>query len=201
MQILKKRLRVGMARRWCGPGAIFVTVELTSNELNGHTRLSLTGQIGRHRYGQIDPLHEKVDLSRRDMALADILRLDVIWRDWHLNDMSAGCEHQRKAGWGRRKLTSGPKAGSYSGQAYPAEGGCLTKQCRICGYKYGSAWIYRPLPREVMKDLLRICRAYPHVHSYYGDAVYETKGGRFFVPERIDRHGAVARPGRWHPAI
>lgn len=28
-----------------------------------------------------------------------------VWSKWHLNDMRAGCEHQRKAGWGNKTVT------------------------------------------------------------------------------------------------
>ena len=27
-----------------------------------------------------------------------------IWNDWHLNDLQAGCEHQRALGWGKKEL-------------------------------------------------------------------------------------------------
>jgi hypothetical protein len=33
-----------------------------------------------------------------------IARLLEIWRGWHLNDMRAGCEHQRARKWGSKKV-------------------------------------------------------------------------------------------------
>jgi len=53
------------------------------------------------------------------------LKLLSIWNAWHLNDLRAGCEHQR------------------------AEG-VLLKPCPVCGYKYGSAWLYEPVPHVVI---------------------------------------------------
>lgn len=48
---------------------------------------------------------------------------------WHLNAMRAGCTHQRAAGWGRQDD--------------------IGKPCPECGYRYGSAWLFEPLPAEV----------------------------------------------------
>lgn len=53
------------------------------------------------------------------------------WGTWrHLNDMRAGCEHQRAMGW-------------KSYDEHPSE------PCPVCGYKYGTAWLVEPLPAEV----------------------------------------------------
>lgn len=54
---------------------------------------------------------------------------------WHLNDMRSDCEHQEARGDKDSKNTDG----SYT---YPV--------CPDCGHKYGSAWLYRPLPPEVI---------------------------------------------------
>lgn len=48
---------------------------------------------------------------------------------WHLNDMRAGCEHQEKLGWNHTAM----------GVA-----------CPECGYRYGSAWLVRELPANVI---------------------------------------------------
>lgn len=59
--------------------------------------------------------------------------LDV-WSKWHLNDMRAGCEHQRKMGW---KIY----------EEHPSE------PCPLCGYKYGSKWLREELPASVIEFL------------------------------------------------
>lgn len=48
---------------------------------------------------------------------------------WHQNGMSAGCEHQEALGWSHDKC----------GIA-----------CPECGYRYGTAWLYRTLPKDVI---------------------------------------------------
>ncbi|KKK83807.1 hypothetical protein LCGC14_2789720, partial [marine sediment metagenome] len=32
--------------------------------------------------------------------------------------------------------------------------GLLSYPCPVCGYKYGSAWLYEPLPQDVIDFLL-----------------------------------------------
>lgn len=57
-------------------------------------------------------------------------RLLDIWERWHLNDMRAGCSHQRAMGWNVDEH--------------------LGKPCPICGYKYGYCWIFEPVSDEVI---------------------------------------------------
>ena len=65
-----------------------------------------------------------------------VIYLEVfrLWKNYHLNDMHAGCEHQKK----------GTPAGEI---------------CPVCGYRYGSAWLYREIPEkdlEAIKNLFTI---------------------------------------------
>lgn len=61
-----------------------------------------------------------------------VLKLCNIWERWHLNGLRPGCEHQRALGW-------------TSYDDHPSE------PCPICGYKYGTAWHYEPLPQDVIE--------------------------------------------------
>ena len=56
------------------------------------------------------------------------------WKLYHLNDLQAGCEHQRELGWN-----------SYD--EHPAE------PCPVCGYKYGTAWLKVDVPENVIDFL------------------------------------------------
>lgn len=75
---------------------------------------------------------ENGKLCEKDKATyLEILRL---WKNYHLNGMNAGCEHQKE----------GSPAGSV---------------CPVCGYRYGSAWLYREIPEkdlEAIKNLFTI---------------------------------------------
>ena len=65
-----------------------------------------------------------------------VIYLEVfrLWKNYHLNDMHAGCEHQKKS--------------TLAGEI-----------CPVCGYRYGSAWLYREIPEkdlEAIKHLFAI---------------------------------------------
>ena len=62
--------------------------------------------------------------------------LKDLWNRWHLNEMQAGCEHQRALGW-------------ISYEEHPSE------PCPVCSYKFGSAWLFDALP----DDFLALCDA------------------------------------------
>ena len=55
--------------------------------------------------------------------------LQFIWKTYHLNDTTPNCEHMRDAG----KMEYMP--------------GYV---CPVCGYKSGSAWLFRPVPTDVI---------------------------------------------------
>lgn len=55
-----------------------------------------------------------------------------VWNQWHLNDMQAGCEHQRKLGWDKNEINA---------------------PCPTCGYKYGSAWLKKEIPHEIIEKI------------------------------------------------
>lgn len=54
---------------------------------------------------------------------------------WHLNDMRPDCEHQEAAG-----------------DRYG-----MGDACEVCGYRYGSAWLRRELPPEIVKMAKTVC--------------------------------------------
>lgn len=55
-----------------------------------------------------------------------------LWQRNHLNDLQAGCIHQRMLQWDNRYIS---------------------EKCPYCGYKYGTAWLYKPIP---FRDLYAI---------------------------------------------
>lgn len=101
--------------------------------------LSLHGVIGpmisgncRGSAGQCqDEIRKGVPKAPWTKEMVD--KLCDIWDRWHLNDMRAGCEHQRALGW---------KGESYIG-----------KPCPVCGYKYGTAWLKEEVPSDVIEWL------------------------------------------------
>lgn len=85
----------------------------------------------------------------------------------HLNDMHAGCEHQRAEGWDKRPIDPSKPLNTY-GKHFPGQKsdswnmlgwvtrkehpeGLLSHPCPTCGYKYGSAWKRAELPAETLE--------------------------------------------------
>ena len=118
--------------------------------------LSITGVIGPKvnggaigRAGQIDmkfehrhPKDNDHRYSKRiqpeEIKFSDSWDKDIwfdfleYWHDYHLNHMKAGCEHQREKGWTTERLS---------------------EPCPVCGYKYGSAWLFIEVPENVLSFL------------------------------------------------
>lgn len=165
--------RVGATR----DGNLFVTVEW-----DGH-RLSLTGVEGPRSNGDArGGAGQCLDAVRRVTHFAAgwckerCEGLATTWERWHLNDMHAGCAHQRALGWQ-------PCPGHYGENPTPCEGGgfkledlephqsrhhiglgaggsvlrcsadAVSKPCPECGYQYGSAWLHEPVPVIVLTAL------------------------------------------------
>ena len=101
-------------------------------------------------------------------------RMVEIWRRWHMNDMRAGCEHQRAEGWDKRPIDPNRPPSTYitlkrgecgllrdySGwnmlawatlQDHP--NGLLSEPCAKCGYKYGTSWLCEELPADVVAEI------------------------------------------------
>ncbi len=93
-----------------------------------------------------------------------VQRMVEVWKRWHLNDMQAGCVHQRAEKWVDRRInpsevpsnhSNRDEKGVYAIWVYPKEhkDGLLTKPCSICGYEYGSACLKEEIPQEVIDEI------------------------------------------------
>lgn len=204
-------------------GRLFVTVRFDGR------RLSITGVEGPRENGDCRggcgqtgiPVASALKLAKGwDLKMVEELR--AAWNAWHLNDMRAGCVHQRATwnveepltlqhlGWGERysktrqaaancilsageyaefqgigeevlRLTVGrnlpkhPDLWGADGRRLLADGwlriekeetktagwvtpaehprGLLEKPCDVCGYRYGSAWLFEEVPLDVLEFL------------------------------------------------
>jgi len=93
-------------------------------------------------------------------------RMVEIWKQYHLNYMQAGCEHQRAEKWEEVRIPASEmpakhRANKFGNGDYMAiwiwpyehPNGLLTKPCSVCGYEYGSAWLYMPIPDEIVAEI------------------------------------------------
>lgn len=170
MDAFKRSIEIGRLDTGYKAKAI-VTIKI---EWDGK-RLSISGDATRRGPGdRMDQAGQMVDSveTMDDLFIPASERdeLVAVWRRWHLNDMRAGCEHQRQAEWDKQLIDptkpsrtygrhfSGQKQDSWNllGWVRPDEhpDGLLGKPCRVCGYKYGTGWQYEDVP-EVVLDWLR----------------------------------------------
>ena len=100
--------------------------------------LSMTGVVGPKMNGDCSGSCGQIVMGLKaenirpalGFSIMKINRLLKIWDAWHLNDMRAGCEHQRELGWT-------PKDN-------------LNDECPVCGYKYGYEWKREEVPNDVI---------------------------------------------------
>lgn len=164
-----------------GVGQIFVTIRYTNDGKLSLTGVEGPGSNGDARgpCGQIIIGFKEYDArgyeTLSDITPADgwtpeaIRQLFDTWEQWSGNDLTPGCEHQRAEGWSNRPIDPSKPTTAYGkhfeGQrsnswnmltwATRAEhpGGLLSFPCPTCGYKYGTAWLKREVPSDVVEWL------------------------------------------------
>lgn len=141
-------------------------------------KLSMTGVVGPQRdgncygsCGQINPL-AKIRGMTPLLSKEAMFNLDHIWKEYHLNDMQAGCVHQRKLCWNEARIDETQPINAY-GKFYEGQtsnswnmwawisctehpNGLLEKPCPVCGYKYGTQWLYKPVPQNAIEFLVSL---------------------------------------------
>ena len=65
-----------------------------------------------------------------------------LWREWHLNGMQAACAHQ---------AVPAGMSGSEALDAVPP--------CPVTGYRYGSTWLVRVIPDDVVAEMREVIAA------------------------------------------
>lgn len=133
MQAKKKVVRVGK-----GPcGDVFCAIEVVAK--GDKVTLSICGVEGPKKNGDCLGSCGQIvscawDIQEYAPGWSWLLEQQFreVWRKWHLNDMRAGCRHQTDMGWGSEKIAVA---------------------CPHCGYKWGYAWKYEPIPTEVLSFL------------------------------------------------
>lgn len=152
--------------------ALEFAISITSGRVRKSDRTFLTD---RHEEivdggGSTDELALVIDFAAGwDANTRD--RLAEIAKRWHLNGTNACCEHQRELGWQEKRIDESKPIRAYGrhfegqqtdswnmlGWVRPDEhpDGLLTKPCPVCGYLYGSAWVYEALPDDVVAFLVR----------------------------------------------
>ena len=124
--------------------------DLWLNEVQKPICLSIHGDVKHGKSyvcgGQINDTLEEALQEKAFKKLTipeDTLRkLLEIWDQWHLNDLRAYCIHQKEF------MPQHPEKFFYADNYKPE-----FAKCSKCGYRYGTAWLYEPLPQDVINFL------------------------------------------------
>lgn len=162
---ISKTVRIGAGD--CG--SVYAKIGFASG------KLSITGVEGPMRNGDCKGSCGQIDMHEWNIKTyapgwnAELEKqFREVWQKWHLNDMRAGCEHQREQRWNERPVYPDRPTKDYvqypavmgGGQGWnmlvwvPVEkGGLLSAPCGICGYRYGSQWLREEVPSDVLDFL------------------------------------------------
>lgn len=133
--ICKKRINIGSVRKDGRTYTCFVEVRIRMLE-DGFKVLAMDGEVH-------DSRKRLYSLVRAGQCLDEILamvpsdrmrEIHAVWKRWHLNDMHAGCEHQR----------------AFESEPYDRHAG---EVCPVCGYEYGTEWKREELPQSVIDQV------------------------------------------------
>lgn len=108
-------------------------------KVQSYKKLSITGEIRTPNNRGIICLGQCYDtmleIYPNDERLQKIV---AIWKRWHLNDLKAGCIHQKHGDYSNPEI---------SGQV-----------CPETGYKYGTSYLLEELPEDVIQEAIELFR-------------------------------------------
>ncbi|VVB60569.1 Uncharacterised protein [uncultured archaeon] len=161
---MKKKLKIGRVKTDQYKRSLLITCEVEIREKEDNKKeLSICGNVWNTKHTDIETGGQISDTIAAYIAegrFIPIMPIDTvkkileIWDRWHLNALRAGCEHQRAEHWEAIKLDDSKPLTMDNMAVWKRPGenpkGLLTKPCPVCGYKYGTSWLYEPLPEEVI---------------------------------------------------
>ena len=143
---------------------VFCKIEYKEGKLSISGVVAPTENGDAYEGGQIyDSIAENLDFFDFAEGWDKIKAFQFVeyWKEWHLNDLQAGCEHQRAEKWGDKRIDPKELPNSCANQdkngilaiwVTPEEHtkGLLGKPCPVCGYEYGTAWLTKEVPTSVL---------------------------------------------------
>ncbi len=130
-----------------------------SSTLSTVRRRNMLYADGKNRPG--NPAHKAA--TTPELTDAEIRFLASCWTDYHLNDMTAACAHQQADPFFRSEQELGNQylpssLHSYNVEYHPST--TLTYGCPL-QYRWGSAWLYTPIPDAVWDRLTALAERFP----------------------------------------
>lgn len=120
--------------------------------VNEYTELSICGGVWNGPRTDYIACGQMVDEIARLIPSKRVRRIAAIWRRWHLNGLKAGTRPQESLlDWRRSQLSQeAQRSDTYEARCAALEFmGLLVDR----GYWYGSAWLFEPLPAEVVSEI------------------------------------------------
>ncbi len=175
------------AENWGTKKITVVTVEVATWQI--HHQGEAVRQINALlRDGRPVPLASSWPLSRMVEEIVKDAKRGIVYQP----------KTEAEASWIKSRIIQIKQEAKYSGHVYPQEHpeGVLTKPCPVCGYKYGSAWLYMPIPATVIEEVNQLAAA-PALAP-----LYEDQAKNF-----LSSHGLTMRislsdskPAPWEPS-
>lgn len=149
-------------------------------------KLSISGNCAGSG-GQISDMLSQITEYSKGFNPENVAELQRVWDAWHLNDMRAGCEHQRALMPDIERLN--PDFFNASNYSEIISGSYFAK-CPECSHKYGSAWLKEEVPKDVLKFLAGLGE-----YELDGSSSHEDQANRFLkdtettIKTEFLRHG------------
>ena len=122
-----------------------VEVDVCLEKKEKGVTLSVRGHVWKPRHDDVFEGGQCSDTIKKLFPCdVKVTRIVEVWKRWHLNNLNAGCEHQRAAGWGAEGWGKDKKNGIEA---------VLGKSCPECGYKYGIRWLHEELPPGIEDEV------------------------------------------------
>lgn len=145
--------------------------ETTAHEMvTSYVEFSMSGAIWHSNRADVYTRGQNIEeIAEFFPNNARVQRLAAIWREWHLNGMTPGCDHQPEE-WHCTNHETPVRCGwpairdEFGEYPYPQRGDCCpvcgrnrwdepTDSCPETGYRYGTRWLVRILPVEIEDEI------------------------------------------------
>jgi hypothetical protein len=134
-----------------------VTVEVYLKETDKGYVFSASGSIWNPRKTDIYSGGQNLNDIAKYIKAPLFKKIYTYWKKYHLNDMRPDCIHQRQENWSNVLLDETKPKTQDNMATWTLKKdnpkGLLSEPCKICGYKYGTTWLFEPIPTDDLNGI------------------------------------------------
>jgi len=139
-----------------------VSIEVEIRDRDNGAELSICGNIWNPIRTDCYSCGQNLDEIAKLVPTAKVRRIHAVWKEWHLNGMNAGTPAQTAIVKTARPGFAPYPASDYdqclraleiAGLLYDPDEDRDNGEGKPRGYRYGSEWLYRPLPADVIAEV------------------------------------------------